>query len=117
MTTTKSILQRAHSLLNSESWIQCDWAQNSFGEETMPAADDAVRWCLIGAVKRAQSELGAPKEDYHHALMTLSKFTATTDADTVQDASRALIAYNDGQASSYWQVRLVLEAAIILADA
>ena len=39
-----------------DDWCQGDLARNLFGGRTLPEAEDAVKWCLMGAVTLESTE-------------------------------------------------------------
>ena len=56
--TTLEVLIRARSLLDKpEAWTQGVFGQNKYGHRIKAENDDAVCWCLKGAIARAVHEL------------------------------------------------------------
>ena len=67
------VLKAARNLLsNPDHWIKGTLAKNSEGIAVTPLADDAVCWCLEGAIERVAPKFNvAPQAIYEEIRKTL----------------------------------------------
>ena len=66
------VLARARALVaNPDTWTQGATARDARGRRVEPEDDEAVRFCLIGALHRACAEVVAPLGVYNRASARL----------------------------------------------
>lgn len=111
--TTVEILRSVRSLIATpEKWTRDQYARRADGARTHALADDAVCWCLLGAVRRAVGNAGASSRDLSRAYRALA---VTVDPQISVYAENdelisALALFNDR--ASHAEVSAKLDVAI-----
>lgn len=78
MALVNEVLERAHGYLEC-GWCQDNYAVDQWDEGTDPVEDNAVSWCVTGAVAKAMASLGMADglHDIYSDPTTGLVFTAT----------------------------------------
>ena len=71
--STSDVLVRAADLISEYGFAQGAFARDEQGRAVSCMSADAVSFCPLGAMWRAQKELCAPQTAYHQAVKTLTE--------------------------------------------
>lgn len=83
---TALIIKRALELIRS-GWAKKTEARNARGVEVDPIDPEAVRFCAVGAIKRAAHDLKAPSGEGSRVERLLEELSGRTDVEDYNDDS------------------------------
>ena len=75
---TVEILTRARSYI-AKGFCRGDWAQDKHGRAVMPDSQEAVCWCIEGAMEAVVRQSDLPREGWNKALATLLRVKGHED--------------------------------------
>jgi hypothetical protein len=106
MNNVTKILKRAITVLKRKnSWIKGDLAVDRDQHSVEPQSDKACRFCMVGAIRRAQHELGLDYNTRRRAEKRVDNFLLANENRYHADCA---INYNDDVARRKSQVINVL---------
>ena len=80
----KEIQQKALMLIEfyrTHAWTKGQYARTAEGYSTSAQADDAVSWCMLGAMKRLGINSGFQDRTFYEALEAVSGIEAQENVD------------------------------------
>lgn len=107
MTSTLKVLVSARKLLSDPAhWTRGDLAHDAAGDSIDPRSEDAVCWCVMGAVQKFS--LGA---GYQGDALSLV-YSVVGGISEFYDELNAVPEFNDSPATTHTDILRVLDAAI-----